>query len=178
MWCCSKKTSDSTANASCAPATSSCTCRALLLDLAALCSRLSLGLLLCIVGWHKIQGGIDNFYEKNFLSLKPTWLPDFFAWPYGHAVPFLEVGLGTLLILGLLTRFAGLASALIIGSFTLALWNADKLAPQGPQAPPFNLNFIYISLALLIAATGSGRLGLDTFCRSCCCCCKPKSPAA
>ncbi len=127
-------------------------------DLALLANRLSLGLFFLLAGWQKVTNGVGAFYEKVFLPLKPAWLPDWFAVPYGHAVPFAEVGVGVLLILGLLGRWAAGIAALMLLSFTVALAVAGHFFAN---AGPFHTNVVFITLAVLLAVLGPGDLSVD-----------------
>jgi uncharacterized membrane protein YphA (DoxX/SURF4 family) len=159
-----------------------CACCKVFLEVVILLTRIAFGLFLLLAGYGKIHGGVGNFYWGTgdfakfggFLKLKPHWLPEFFASPYGHAVPFLEFGVGAALILGLLGRLSAFGAALMIGSFTIALYGAGALN-MGPL-PSVHPNFVYITLALLLAATGPGRISLDKLIgwRCCCKCCGKK----
>jgi len=127
------------------------------LSLAILLNRCSLGLYLLLAGVAKVRGGVSEFYESGFVPMKPPWLPEWFASPYGHAVPFLEILVGGLLILGWLGRLMPLAAFLMITSFTIALAGIGQFF-NGPG--PFSVNVILITLALLLIATGPGRISL------------------
>jgi uncharacterized membrane protein YphA (DoxX/SURF4 family) len=133
-----------------------------LLDLVVLLNRVALGLYFLLAGAHKISGGVGNFYHKGFLPLKPTWLPTWFAAPYGHLVPFAEVTAGTLLILGLMGRLGAALACLLLTSFTIALAGAH-LFFTGPG--PFHTNVVFLTLALLLAVTGPGSLSADAIWR-------------
>ena len=129
-----------------------------LLDAVLLLNRLALGLYFLLAGVGKLRMGVGQFYEKGFLKLKPAWLPDAVASPYGHALPFLECALGGLLVLGLLGRWAAGLMALLLLSFTVALWQAGMFF-GGPG--PFHDNVPFLTLAMLLAVTGPGRFSVD-----------------
>lgn len=120
-------------------------------------NRVLLGLYLLLAGYSKISGGIGQFYQTAFLGLKPAWLPEWFASPYGHAVPVLELLVGLMLVVGFRGRIAAWLAALMIGSFTIALASAGKLSGPGP----FHTNFLIITLALWLAVSGPGPLSID-----------------
>jgi thiosulfate dehydrogenase (quinone) large subunit len=72
------------------------------------------------------------------------------------AVVLGEVAIGACLIVGLFTRFAGLAGALMMGLFTIAAYSfANGL---------FNETFMYAVIALYLAAANAGHAyGLDAW---------------
>jgi len=127
------------------------------MSLALLLNRLSLGVYFLWEGVKKIHGGVQAFYDGTFTNLRPAWLPDWFAVPYGHAVPFAETILGAMLIVGLLGRVASGALFLMMLSFTIAVYSAGPVSGPGP----YHTNVVFATLALLLMATGSGRLSLD-----------------
>ena len=131
-------------------------------DLVVLLNRVALGLFFLLAGAHKIGGGVGNFYQKGFLPLKPAWLPTWFAAPYGHLVPFAEITVGTLLILGLMGRLGAALACLLLISFTIALAGAH-LFFAGPG--PFHTNVVFLTLALLLAVMGPGSLSADAIWR-------------
>jgi len=81
--------------------------------------RIGLGVIFIISGAGKLPEGaafVDQVEEANIL-------PHALAWVYGAALPYVEIVIGALLILGLLSRFAagigGLAAlSFIIGNST------------------------------------------------------------
>lgn len=129
-------------------------------SLVLLLNRLSLGGYVLAAGVHKVfHMGVEAFYKQGFLGLKPAWLPEALAQPYGYAIPYLEVALGALLLIGLGTRWvAGIMSAMIL-SFTIALMLKMGLSGGGPVA--FHTNVILVTLAGLLAVMGPGRFSVD-----------------
>lgn len=144
------------------------TAKPLLVSFVLLLNRLSLGLFFAIAGYNKIQGGVDKFIETAYKPMTPPWLPAWFATPYGHAVPYLELILGGLLVFGLLTRLVSVLITLMLISFTIAMIHAGYFFT--PPGTPFNSNLILCSLAMLLALTGPGSFSLDSRirCGSCC----------
>jgi uncharacterized membrane protein YphA (DoxX/SURF4 family) len=131
--------------------------------------RITLGLYLLITGFGKVQGefknGLGSFYKGNvFQGLQPDWLPDTFAMPYGYALPWLEVIVGALLILGLLGRFAAIAGFLMLASFTIVkVTSTGSITGLKPdEVGSFNTNYIQSAAYLLLALVGCGRIALDT----------------
>jgi uncharacterized membrane protein YphA (DoxX/SURF4 family) len=128
-----------------------------------LLNRLAIGLIFLLAGAHKIGMGVRTFYEQGFLALKPAWLPTLLAAPYGYALPFLEVAVGTLLIIGAFGRVVAGVATLMLISFTIALYAAGKFFPE---SGPFHTNVVFITITLLLAATGPGPFSLDTVIRN------------
>lgn len=126
---------------------------------ALLLNRLSLGVFFLLAGIGKLRMGPAVFYREAFVKLRPSWLPESLASPYGHALPFLEFAVGALLVLGLLTRLTAGVVALMLASFTIALWVAGMFF--APGGAPFHTNVVFLTLAILLATTGPGRYSLD-----------------
>jgi uncharacterized membrane protein YphA (DoxX/SURF4 family) len=73
-------------------------------------------------------------------------------------IPYFDVAVGALLILGLFTRLSALAAAGFLASIIATQW------PGYPGAAPTNYQQIEMVACLVIAATGAGRFaGLDYF---------------
>lgn len=126
---------------------------------ALLLNRFVIGLFMLLAGTFKLNGGLVEFVNESFRSMQPDWLPDVLATPYGYAIPFLEIIVGALLIVGFLTRSAAVVGLLMILSFTIALTIAKESLVHGPG--PFNANLIFIALLFLLAITGPGHLSID-----------------
>ena len=131
-----------------------------LMDLVLLLNRLALGMYVLLAGVAKVRMGPAVFYRESFLAMKPTWLPVWFAAPYGYALPFLEITAGALLALGALGRWPAGALSLMIASFTIALYEKG-LFYSGPG--PYHTNVVFFTLALLLTMTGNGAISLDAF---------------
>ena len=137
-----------------------------LTPLALLLTRLTVGSYFAAAGVRKLSGelneGLGTFYSTSFKGLQPGWLPDALAAPYGYALPWMEVILGVMLVLGLFGRLAAALIGLMIVSFTIALAMKMGWRAQGPDTPhPFNANYIQIAVCFLLACTGPGSLSLD-----------------
>lgn len=141
-----------------------------LLHLMLLVNRVALGLYFMFAGLGKVQGeisgGLGSFYRgKGFQGLQPDWLPRYFAQPFGYAMPWVELVLGALLVVGLLGRVSAGLIALLLLSFLIAMFLAESLFKFQSAAAdlpgPFHTNLILLALALLLTVTGSGRYSLD-----------------
>ncbi|MEM8737534.1 MAG: DoxX family protein [Planctomycetota bacterium] len=137
-----------------------------LIDLALLLTRVAIGVYLALAGVGKVRGelnqGVGHFYRGDFKGLQPGWLPDALAAPYGYALPWAEVVVGALLVLGLFSTVMAALTALMVLSFTIAL--AMKFGPSaqpGGSGGPFSANYITTAAAFLLACVGPGRLSID-----------------
>jgi putative oxidoreductase len=122
-------------------------------DVGKLILRLTLGGLLILHGIHKIQHGIGGI--EDLVTAKG--LPGFVA--YGVYVG--EVLAPALLIVGFLTRFAGLAVAINLG---VAVWLAHtgllgQFSRSGGYA--LELQALYLLGGLALLFLGGGRFSVD-----------------
>jgi uncharacterized membrane protein YphA (DoxX/SURF4 family) len=131
------------------------------LNLGLLLARLPMGAFFLIAGIQKLHMGIDRFvgYARSSGSA-PRAVPPEWVNNYLHAVPFLELAVGTLLILGLVGRLGGLIGALMVISFTIGYSGLHGQSPSD-QGLPFHPNLIYLGLLLLVFLAGPGRISLD-----------------
>lgn len=136
-------------------------------SLALLLNRLSLGAYFLLAGYSKVfKVGVEEFYEGPFQSLKPEWLPEWFAYPFGYALPFTEMLFGALLVIGLLTRVSAMVLFLLLVGITIALAENGVFLYNPPQVPgPFHTNVILGTLALALVFLGPGGLSLDRIIR-------------
>jgi len=139
---------------------------AIAIDIALLLTRLTVGGYLLLAGVGKasreINDGLGSFYNGSFSRLQPAWLPDLLAAPYGYALPWLEIVVGSLLVVGLFGRAAAVATGLMIASFTIALAMKFGLKAEPAEAPhPFSSNYIQIAVCLLLTVLGPGGLSID-----------------
>jgi len=130
--------------------------------------RLALGLYFLLAGWGKVvqefREGFGHFYNTSFKNLSPSWLPGFMGLPYGYALPWLEVIVGAMLIVGIFTRWVSAVMALMLISFTLALVIANNHITAQASGPggPFHPNYIMLSAVLILAVFGPGRISVDS----------------
>ena len=83
-------------------------------------ARWCLGMILLIAGLGKFPdvSGFANGLVKQFAE---TWLPGWLLIPYGYALPFMEVGLGALLLLGLWRNGVLFVAGLLLISLTFGM---------------------------------------------------------
>ena len=131
-------------------------------------TRAALGGFLLLAGWGKAAGeldqGVGSFYKESFQGMAPGWLPGWFGTPYGYALPWLELLVGGMLVLGLFTRFFAIGGFLILTSITAAAVSANGSITglaKGAPGPPFNTTYIQAAVYFLLIFTGAGVLSLD-----------------
>ncbi len=84
---------------------------------ALLCMRLVLGGTMLWAGWEKIPAPIFFVQTVHAYDI----LPEALATPFAVVVPWIELVIGLALILGLWTRESALVSAVLLGSFGVAI---------------------------------------------------------
>jgi uncharacterized membrane protein YphA (DoxX/SURF4 family) len=83
-------------------------------------ARLVVGGVLLVAGALKVIDPQSSVAAVRAYELVPAWLER----PIGWGLPFLELGLGLLLVAGLFTRAAALAAGLLVGVFIIAVISA------------------------------------------------------
>ncbi len=143
-----------------------------LLPVALLLCRLSLGGMFLLSGFGKVMGELKGFPENlgafrngYYAVLQPSFVPDLIATPYGYALPWIELILGALLVLGLFGRVTALLVSFVMVSILVSQVNAHGITATDDPGPPFNPNYVLLSLALLLTLLGPGKLALDTLLR-------------
>src|SRR3982750_1738688 len=105
-------------------------------NLGLLLVRLPLGLLFCIKGYQKLATiGLSSFVTAHVKQV-PTYVPTWFPRVYLNTLPFAEMALGALVIVGLLTRVSGFLLSLLLISF-LMIFGAYDTAGTWPFSPNF-----------------------------------------
>jgi uncharacterized membrane protein YphA (DoxX/SURF4 family) len=135
---------------------SSCSVCSASVNLGLLLVRLPFGLFFLLAGVSKIRGGISNFVEHAG-KMTPAWLPQLLGSAYLHALPFAEILTGLMVMLGLLTRVAGVLQTLMLISIIIALGGVKPV----PNTGPFHFNAIYLGIALMLALVGPGAWSID-----------------
>ena len=132
-----------------------------LISFALLLNRLSLGVLFVLAGVRKLlPAGEANMLDKmnGFASFVASQapMPEFLGKAYGYALPWVEIIVGLMLAIGLLTRLSATLIGLMLLSFIIAM--GPEWWPE--SGPAFSKNFILLTLCLLIISTGSGKLAV------------------
>lgn len=126
--------------------------------LGALLLRLALGSALFFFGLSKFlgEGGVLGAARGITDMFKTTYLPSMLVSPLAHLIPFAEVVLGLLLVLGLMTRAALLGSGLL-----LVLLTAGVAVLGKPDVAANNLIYVGLIAAAMWLASKDNRYSLD-----------------
>lgn len=91
-----------------------------------LAARLGLAAVWIIAAWKKMDLAQTTRDTRNFeLGFgKDHPVPDWVNVAIGHSLPFVEMGLGVLILIGLFTRFAAIVSALLMTAFIIGIASA------------------------------------------------------
>jgi thiosulfate dehydrogenase [quinone] large subunit len=83
--------------------------------------RVTLGCVFLFYGVGKFVAGVAATAQGFQEGFAKTWLPGASVYAFSFALPFFEVTVGTLLILGLFTRYAAAVAGLLIMALTAGL---------------------------------------------------------
>lgn len=120
----------------------------------------NLGLLVARVplGLYFVLAGYAHFKTQNFatqyVAALPTWMPPEAGKGYSSVLPFLEMAVGGLLLLGLTTRIGGLLGACITGMVVAAA--GFRLYPDAGHQM-----LVLFGLSILLLCLGGGKFTLD-----------------
>lgn len=119
------------------------------LEYAAMFVRIPLGLYFIMAGLVKLND-VNVFIEvvKSYQMLSGNA-----ATLAGILIPYLEIGIGGLMILGLWTTLAGIVAGAMLGSFIYAIGiSVDEL---------FNKDFILLGACISLLFSGPGAFSID-----------------
>jgi thiosulfate dehydrogenase [quinone] large subunit len=100
---------------------------------------------------------LAGFSQWMVTSFEKSLLPNAIVTPFSYALPILEFGIGTLLILGLLTK-----QALLAGSIVMLLLLLGTTLIENWEALPSQLIHL-VFFAILIQFISSNTWSLDYF---------------
>jgi len=139
----------------------------LLHRVALLLVRLSLGAYLFFAGFNKafkmgdtLGASARNWMEKGYTPKIPDWLPAFIATPYGYAIPWLEMGLGLLMALGLFFRSVAAGTTFMLATIAVAVV-VDAGSISGSDKLGVHHSIVMACIAFLLIFTGPGGFSLD-----------------
>ncbi|MBX7137498.1 MAG: DoxX family protein [Oligoflexia bacterium] len=122
-------------------------------------------LLRCSLGAYLLLSGLSQIdHLELFIDAvqRNRHFPEHVSTLYAILVPYLEVLTGALLIVGIWTTFAGIVSALMLGSFIFATglfpYKNDMFTTR-----LFNKDVILLCAALSLLYTGAGAFSIDRF---------------
>ena len=122
-------------------------------NLGLLLARVPLGLYFAMAGYHHFT--TQNF-ATQYVAALPTWMPPEAGKGYSSVLPFLEMAVGGLLLLGLTTRLGGLLAAVITGVVVAAA--GFKVYPDAGHQM-----LVMLGLSILLLCLGGGKFTLDNF---------------
>lgn len=133
--------------------------------------RVTLGAFLVLLGLGVIS---DNGASHAALSQLPALtadgpvlskVPPELVSGFRAFIPYLEIAIGTLLILGFWTTYAAIAAAVLLGLF---VQKVGIFLPTGAEATAklLNKDTILLAAALSLLYTGSGAMSVDGFRKS------------
>jgi len=125
-------------------------------DLVPLPLRVVMGLAFMVHGYPKITHlalTAESFGQRGFV-------PGLF---WGPLVAFVEVVGGAGLVLGLLTRYWGAAIAIemVVTTLRVKVPRGTSFVSTGGQGIGYELDLIYLAVALALVVLGSGSLSVD-----------------
>ncbi|EEF59103.1 MauE/DoxX family redox-associated membrane protein [Pedosphaera parvula] len=109
--------------------------------------RWCLGIVFLFYGLGKFMGGVNGFAQGMVKQFEKTMLPPGLVTAFSYALPFLEVGLGVLLILGLARDVVLFIAGLLLIALTFG-----QVMLQQPQVVFFNTAYTMIAAVLLFAS--------------------------
>lgn len=114
--------------------------------------RLPLAAVFIFAAVMKMKNGIAPFVEEQ-LPKATRFMSESFARIYLGSLTWVELAVGILLAIGLLTRATALIVALMLTSFIIAA--------TGVKGMPFHPNVFYLCVALAILFCGPGWMSVD-----------------
>lgn len=124
-------------------------------NLGLLVARLPLGAYFLVAGYAHLKTGVKAVASQYAANL-PDWMPAEARGGYSTAVPFLELAVGAMLLLGLTTRLGALIGAVI--SFLLVAAAGFKFFPAESMTM-----LVFCGLSLTLFFMGGGKFTLDGF---------------
>jgi thiosulfate dehydrogenase [quinone] large subunit len=108
--------------------------------------RVSAGVMFFFYGVGKFRVGLGQFIPGMVKRFEGK-LPELMVQPFAATLPFIEVLVGTLLILGLFTRWALVAASVLMISLVLG-----AVMEPSPGTVAANMTYAFILAALLFTA--------------------------
>jgi thiosulfate dehydrogenase [quinone] large subunit len=117
--------------------------------------RTVMGVVFVFYGVGKLLDGVAGFSQGLRETFAVTPLPPLLVGGFGYALPFVELAVGVLLLLGLFTR------AVLVGTGLLLLVLTVGMAVQQEPAVVANNVFFTVVVALLLWLEGANVHGFD-----------------
>lgn len=111
--------------------------------------RLALGMNIFGHGFFRILSGVGNFANGMSQGMDKGPLPHALALGFGYCIPWIELTVGLLLLLGLFTRLALAAGALLMVALTFGTTSVQNWNGAGTQ---LTYSFIFFAMLWLVEA--------------------------
>jgi uncharacterized membrane protein YphA (DoxX/SURF4 family) len=121
-----------------------------------LLARIPLGLYFALAGYAHFK--TQNFATQYAAAL-PHWMPSEAGKGYSSVLPFVEMAVGALLLLGLTTRVGGLLAA---GITALLIAGMGLSFETNPNSTQYQM-LMMVGLSILMLCLGGGKFTLDNF---------------
>ncbi len=120
--------------------------------------RLALGVLFFFAALGKFMapGGIGGVAQKMQETFASTLLPGFLVVPYVHVLPFVELAVGILILLGLCTRWAFFVSGLLLVSLAFGM-----MVQQQHAIVASNLTYVLMAVAGIWLSARDNPVSVD-----------------
>jgi thiosulfate dehydrogenase (quinone) large subunit len=105
--------------------------------------RWGLGVIFLFYGIGKFPD-VAGFANSLVVLFKSTWLPELLVRVFGYALPFLEVAVGALLLLGLARNGVLFATGLLLIGLTFG-----QVILQQPAVVFYNMLYVFLAAVLL-----------------------------
>lgn len=119
--------------------------------------RLALGMNIFGHGFFRILSGVGNFANGMAQGMDKGPLPHALSLGFGYCIPWIELTLGALIILGLFTRFALAAGAFMMVALTFGTTSVQNWNGAGTQ---LMYSFIFFAMLWLVEANSISADGL------------------
>jgi uncharacterized membrane protein YphA (DoxX/SURF4 family) len=121
-----------------------------------LLARIPLGLYFALAGYAHFK--TQNFATQYAAAL-PAWMPSEAGKGYSSVLPFVEMAVGALLLLGLTTRLGGMLAA---GITALLIAGMGLSFETNPNSTQYQM-LMMVGLSILMLCLGGGKFTLDNF---------------
>lgn len=113
--------------------------------------RVTVGVMFFFYGVGKLLRGLDGFVSGMQESFAESPLPGWMVTVFAHVLPFAEIGIGALLVLGLFNLVALVLAALLMLALTFG-----KVMEPDPAGVARNVNYALVIFVLLFLAGHNG----------------------
>jgi len=117
--------------------------------------RLTLGINMLMHGLTRVISGVGGFADKVSGEFETGFLPLALVRPFLMVLPFVELVVGVLMVLGLFTRYG-----LLLGAFTITALTFGSTSVQNWSAAGIQLTYA-IAFAILLFGREYNRLCVD-----------------